>query len=50
MSQDPSVAATLNAEEANQLADKAIMKHLTITIGVMVAIALVIGFVANTIA
>ena len=37
-------------EEANQLADKAIMRHLTITIGVMVGIALVIGFVANTIA
>ena len=48
MSDRPSVA--LNAEEANQLADKAIMRHLTITIGVMVGIALVIGFVANTIA
>jgi len=48
MSNDQSVA--LNAEEANQLADKAIMRHLTITIGVMVGIALVIGFVANSIA
>ena len=31
MSDRTSVA--LNAEEANQLADKAIMRHLTITIG-----------------
>ena len=41
-------AAALDA--ADQLADQAIMKHLTITIGVMVAIALVIGFVVNSIA
>jgi len=50
MSQDPSVAVALDAEEANQQADKAVMKNLTITIGVMVGIALVIGVVANSIA
>lgn len=48
MSNESADTATINA--ADQLADQTIMKHLTITIGVMVAIALAIGFVANTIA
>ena len=48
MNQESSVAVAI--DDADLLADQKIMKHLTVTIGVMVGIALVIGFVANTIA
>ena len=48
MSHDQTDALAI--DPADQLADQTIMKHLTIVIGVMVAIALAIGFTANTIA
>ncbi len=48
MSHDQTEALAI--DPADQQADQVIMKHLTIVIGVMMVIALAIGFTANTIA
>ena len=44
------VTKTVAVDPADQLADQTIMKHLSITIGVMVSIAIAIGITANSIA